>query len=104
MGLLAGAPAGDRAMITFGHPLALWLVLAVAGLAAVLIPGYARSLSRRTVLPVLVLPVLALVLLIVALADPRVGSTRGTVLVVQQSARSDQRTRASEQRWTAAFQ
>ena len=90
-------------MIAFAHPLVLLLLLAVAGLAELLRRRYARSLSRRTVLPVLVLPVLGLVLLVVALADPRVGSTRRTVLVVEQSARSDQRTRATEHRWTAHF-
>jgi Ca-activated chloride channel family protein len=103
MGLLAGAPAGHRAMIAFAHPLVLLLVLAVAGLAEVLRRRYARPLSRRNVLPVLVAPVLALLLLVVALADPRVGSTRRTVLVVEQSASGDQRTRATEQRWTARF-
>jgi Ca-activated chloride channel family protein len=103
MDLLAGAPAGHRAMIAFGHPLVLLLVLAIAGLAEALRRRYARSLSRRTVWPVLVLPVLALVLLVVALADPRVGSTRPTALVVQPSASNDQRTRAIEHRWTARF-
>jgi Ca-activated chloride channel homolog len=87
-------------MIAFAHPFVLLLLVAVAALAELLRRLYAPKLSRATAVPALVMPVLALVLLVVALSNPRVGTPHPTVLVVERSAAVDKRVRTAERRWT----
>lgn len=88
----------------FEHPLALLLLVAVAALAEAL-----RRLRRLPATPrayaTTLAPVVALIALVLSLADPviRTGSDRPTVLAVDRSASIDARMTQVEDHWTGTL-
>ena len=84
----------------FSDPLAL-LLLALIVLAAEALRRYKSPRSRREYVWAL-FPSLALVLLVLALAGPQLGSNRPMVLAVDKSASIDTHMRAVELRWTSS--
>ncbi len=91
--------------LSFSHPFVLLLLLAVLGGAVLAGRRLSRASPRREWLW-LALQALAPALLVLALAGPqlRSGSSRPTVLAVDQSASVDASMRALERRWTAQVQ
>ena len=88
--------------ISFSHPFVLLLLLAVAG-GALLAGRRLSSDSPKREWLWTALQALAPALLVLALAEPQLhsGSSRPTVLAVDQSASIDAAARALERRWTA---
>jgi hypothetical protein len=99
VGLLDLTPEGDDVNLVLAHPLDLLLVPLLALAAAAWWHRVAPRPTRRQRLWAVVLPGISLVLLVLALSAPRVGTPRPSVLAVDRSASVDPAMRAIETRW-----